>query len=65
MCSRYFVDDDIVCEIEKLVGEIDQEMRNRLTGDIYPSQNALVITAANDRSERPESGRNALGLSAV
>ncbi len=45
MCSRYFVDDDIVCEIEKLVGEIDQEMRNRLTGDIYPSQNALVITA--------------------
>lgn len=45
MCSRYYVDDDTVCEIEKIVGEIDREMIDRLTGDIYPSQNALVITA--------------------
>lgn len=45
MCSRYYMNEDTFCEVERVAGKIEQEMRDRLTGDIYPSQDALVITA--------------------
>lgn len=43
MCGRYYVDDDTVREIEKLVHQIDSKLSHR--GDVNPSQKASVITA--------------------
>lgn len=45
MCNRYYLDDDAVCEVKNIVGKIGSETKNRLTGDIYPSQKTLVIIA--------------------
>lgn len=41
MCGRYYIDDETAKEMEKLVREIDYNMRN--SGDIRPSQTAAVI----------------------
>ena len=52
MCGRYYVDDDTAREIEKLVRQVDEKMRQtsaagiRLQAkDIHPSEMAPVITA--------------------
>lgn len=41
MCGRYYVDDTIAGEIEKMVQDIEVRLRN---GDVYPSQTAMVLT---------------------
>lgn len=50
MCGRYYVDDDTAREIEKLVRQVDEKMRqNAVTGhplqakDIHPSEVAPVL----------------------
>lgn len=41
MCGRYYVDDETAREIEKLVKNLD--IRRKNTGDLLPSQTALVL----------------------
>lgn len=55
MCGRYYVDDDTAREIEKLVRQVDEKMRQNAavaiqlqTKDIHPSELAPVITADGD-----------------
>lgn len=55
MCGRYYVDDDTAKEIEKLVRQVDEKMRQTAmegiqlqTKDIHPSELAPVITADGD-----------------
>lgn len=43
MCGRYYVDDQMAREIEKIVTEVDEKVRTQLTGDVCPSQNAAVL----------------------
>lgn len=44
MCGRYYVDDDTLDEIEKVVKEIDDDIRNeRISKDIHPTEKAPVI----------------------
>ena len=52
MCGRYYVDDDTAREIEKLVRQVDEKMRQTAAAgihlqakDIHPSEMAPVITA--------------------
>ena len=51
MCGRYYVDDETTREIEKLVRQIDERMRQKAAGirlqpgDIHPSEVAPVIIA--------------------
>lgn len=42
MCGRFHLEFEDLKEIERIVGEIDRKRVN--TGDIYPSNQALVIT---------------------
>lgn len=44
MCGRYYVDDETMREIERLVGDIDRKECLRGARDIYPSQEAAVLT---------------------
>lgn len=61
MCGRYYIDDETMQQIEKLVRHLDQklkkepnpsdfrsEVRLPRLGDIYPSQQAPVITGCNE-----------------
>ena len=50
MCGRYYVDDDMAKEIEKLVKRMDESLRNK-TGDIYPSNHAMVLCANQKQKE--------------
>lgn len=45
MCGRYYVDDDMAREIEKLVREVDERLRKERMGrDVYPTNIAPVLT---------------------
>lgn len=44
MCGRYFVDDVVFSEIEKIVPAIRADIQKQQAGDIYPSRKALVLT---------------------
>lgn len=43
MCGRYYLDDEAVREIEKLVRYVDKNLGQQKTGDIHPSDNAPVL----------------------
>lgn len=43
MCGRYYVDDETAREIEKLVRDLDRKLQIERTGDVFPSQNAIII----------------------
>lgn len=50
MCGRYYVDDETAREIEKLIRQVDEKMREAenihlQAGDIHPSEVAPVIAA--------------------
>lgn len=52
MCGRYYIDDDTAREIEKLVRQVDEKMRQApmagsplLAKDIHPSEVGPVIAA--------------------
>lgn len=44
MCGRYYVDEETVGEIERVVREVDEKLRGGRTGDVFPSQPAAVLT---------------------
>ncbi len=48
MCGRYYIDSDVEREIYRIAQEIDENMREERTGDIYPSQDAPVIYGRGD-----------------
>ena len=44
MCGRYYIDSDVSDEIEKVVNDIDQRIRQEhFSGDIRPTNAAPVI----------------------
>ena len=43
MCGRYYVDDETAREIEKLVRDLDRKLKMERTGDVFPSQNAIIL----------------------
>ena len=44
MCGRYYIDEEMASELEKLVHDIDMKIRNMdIKGDIRPSMTAPVI----------------------
>ncbi len=46
MCGRFYIDDETAQEIEKIARKIDSKMSK--TGDVYPSESALVLQADHD-----------------
>lgn len=44
MCGRFYVDEDTVREVEKVIRSVDIRMQKMQAGDIYPSQPAGVLT---------------------
>ena len=44
MCGRYYIDQDTEKEIWKIVRDIDERRHVARTGDVFPSQDATVIT---------------------
>lgn len=46
MCGVFYVDDDTMREIEKIAREIDRKLAT--TGDVHPSQPALILRADHD-----------------
>lgn len=65
MCGRFYVDDETVSEIEKIVQNIDQQMIKK--GDIYPSKMALILRASRDEvvAEVMKWGYEAAGKSSI
>ena len=43
MCGRYYVDDETAREIEKLVRDLDRKLKMERTGDVFHSQNAMIL----------------------
>ena len=44
MCGRYYIDSDMADEIEKVVHDIDQRIRQEhFAGDIFPTNVASII----------------------
>ena len=43
MCGRYYVDEETAREIEKLVRDLDRRLKMERTGDVFPSQNAIIL----------------------
>lgn len=51
MCSRYYIDDDMKDELQKLIHNIDMKMKNMsITGDMKPSMEAPVIYHQNSQN---------------
>lgn len=48
MCGRFYVDDDTLREIEKIVKSIDAKRAKR--GEVHPSEPAVVLCAAKEAS---------------
>lgn len=44
MCGRFYADDTTVREAERIVQNVQLQIQNMRTGDIYPSQNAGILT---------------------
>lgn len=44
MCGRYYVDEETANEIEHIVRSVDSETMRNLSGDIHPSDSAVVLT---------------------
>lgn len=44
MCGRYYVDDETAREIEKIVRDLDKKLQIERSGDIRPSDAALVLS---------------------
>ena len=43
MCGRYYIDDDTIREMEKLVRQIDKKLLEEKSRDVFPSQSAPVV----------------------
>ena len=65
MCGRFYVDDEIIREVEKIAGKIDRKMAKQ--GDVHPSEPALILRAMNGDvvSEVLKWGYDGIGKSSV
>ena len=55
MCGRYYIDDSMIGRIEKSLSGIDNRLSGKTySGDIYPTNNAPVISAASDHLQLEE-----------
>ena len=43
MCGRYYVDEEMAGEIERLVRSLDKSICPARRRDVFPSQNALIL----------------------
>lgn len=48
MCGRFYVDDDMVDEMERIFEKIDLERADAKRGEVYPSEKALIIRQKDD-----------------
>lgn len=48
MCGRFYVDDEMLNEIEKILNRIDRD--NLKKGDIYPTDKAVIIKSGEENS---------------
>lgn len=49
MCGRYYADDETDKEIEKIIKQVDEKLRNeRKKGEVYPTNTAPVIKMQNN-----------------
>lgn len=56
MCGRFYIDDDTAREIERTVRKVDEQLRKqKVTGDIYPTQQAGVIQKAHKQAPHEQS----------
>lgn len=46
MCGRYYIDEEMTAEIQKVVREIDRELRLPKSGDVHPAERALVLAGS-------------------
>lgn len=44
MCHRFFVDEDTLRDIRRIVAKIDGDLREKRRGDVNPTDSAIVIT---------------------
>lgn len=44
MCGRYYIDDETARDIEKIVRDLDRKLQIEHTGDVRPSNQALVLS---------------------
>lgn len=44
MCGRYYIDEDTIREMEKLVRQIDKKLLKDHSRDVFPSQSAPAVT---------------------
>ena len=50
MCGRFYIDDETAREIERTVRKVDEQLRReRITGDIHPTDKAAVVKALLER----------------
>ena len=55
MCGRFYVDDETAKEIERLTREVDERIkREAKTGDIHPTEMAVVLSAEHGEIVRNE-----------
>lgn len=48
MCGRYYVDEETYTEIQKIVADVEQSLKNKkIAGDIHPTDIAPVIISTN------------------
>lgn len=54
MCGRYYIDEEMASELEKLIDRLDKELQSRkFAGDVKPSMKAPVIYCK-DRQKRAD-----------
>ena len=51
MCGRFYVDEGIAKEIERVIRGVDLRIQKMRTGDIYPSQPAGILTCHSRQKE--------------
>ncbi|MDO4168648.1 MAG: SOS response-associated peptidase family protein [Lachnospiraceae bacterium] len=47
MCCRFFIDEETINDIQRIVAKIDVNVNTKRTGDIYPSDTATIIAKKN------------------
>lgn len=55
MCGRYYINDETAREIEKLVKNAEENIRNIKKGEVYPDAGAMILKAAKRELQLAES----------
>lgn len=48
MCGRYYLDESVIREIRQLLGNLDTKGKEWKARDVYPSEQAVVLTSRNE-----------------